>query len=112
VLGVEVSAIDMPIALATIDAWIAARERRYVCVTGVHGIMEEPERRGAAAQSTTTRASSRRRDAARVAGMVAGATRHGRVYGPDLMLACCAHSQARGVSATSSTAAATASRHC
>ena len=27
-------------ALALIDAWIATGARRYVCVTGVHGVME------------------------------------------------------------------------
>jgi N-acetylglucosaminyldiphosphoundecaprenol N-acetyl-beta-D-mannosaminyltransferase len=40
VLGVGVSAIDLDRALALIDGWIARRERHYVCVTGVHGVME------------------------------------------------------------------------
>ena len=40
VLGVGVSAINMTQALQTIDGWIERRERHYICVTGVHGVME------------------------------------------------------------------------
>jgi N-acetylglucosaminyldiphosphoundecaprenol N-acetyl-beta-D-mannosaminyltransferase len=96
VLGVGVSAIDMSMALATIHAWIAAREAHYVCVTGVHGIME-------------SRADETLRRIHNEAGLVTpdgmplvwlgwwyGRRRMDRVYGPDLMLACCAHSRARG----------------
>jgi N-acetylglucosaminyldiphosphoundecaprenol N-acetyl-beta-D-mannosaminyltransferase len=40
VLGVCVDAIDMQIAVERIARWIATREQHYVCVTGVHGVME------------------------------------------------------------------------
>lgn len=40
VLGVGVSAVDMDRAVAEIARWVEARERHYVCVTGVHGVME------------------------------------------------------------------------
>lgn len=40
ILGVGVSAINMAMALETIEGWIARREPHYVCVTGVHGVME------------------------------------------------------------------------
>ena len=40
VLGVGVSAIDMDAALEEIGAWVEHGERHYVCVTGVHGVME------------------------------------------------------------------------
>jgi N-acetylglucosaminyldiphosphoundecaprenol N-acetyl-beta-D-mannosaminyltransferase len=96
VLGVGVSAINMPEAVATIGAWIAAGERHYVCVTGVHGVME----------------SQRDADLLRIhqeAGLVtpdgmplvwlghrAGFSSMARVYGPDLMLALCDASQAAG----------------
>jgi UDP-N-acetyl-D-mannosaminuronic acid transferase (WecB/TagA/CpsF family) len=40
ILGVGISAINMNIAVDTIAAWIAEAAREYVCVTGVHGIME------------------------------------------------------------------------
>jgi N-acetylglucosaminyldiphosphoundecaprenol N-acetyl-beta-D-mannosaminyltransferase len=40
VLGVRVSAVNLPMALDVIEGWIARREAHYVCVTGVHGVME------------------------------------------------------------------------
>ena len=40
VLGVAVSAISMADALAAIERWIAERTPNYVCITGVHGVME------------------------------------------------------------------------
>ena len=40
VLGVGISAIDMPTTLHLIDQWISQGDRRYICVTGVHGVME------------------------------------------------------------------------
>ena len=40
VLGVEISAIDMEMALGEIAIWVESREPHYVCVTGVHGVME------------------------------------------------------------------------
>jgi N-acetylglucosaminyldiphosphoundecaprenol N-acetyl-beta-D-mannosaminyltransferase len=39
-LGVQVSAIDTHSAMAMLDGWIQAGRSEYVCVTGVHGIME------------------------------------------------------------------------
>ena len=40
ILGVGVSAINMAMALEVIEGWITSRETHYVCVTGVHGVME------------------------------------------------------------------------
>src|SRR5262245_47182147 len=40
VLGVQVSAADIAIAIAEIDRWIRRGYRSYVTLTGVHGIME------------------------------------------------------------------------
>jgi N-acetylglucosaminyldiphosphoundecaprenol N-acetyl-beta-D-mannosaminyltransferase len=92
ILGVGVSAITMSDALDTIDSWIAGKAQHYVCVTGVHGVME------------SQRDESLRR-IHNTAGLVtpdgmplvwlsrfAGAHRVERVYGPDLMLECCATS--------------------
>ena len=39
-LGVGISAVNPKTALCEIGRWIAQGERSYVCVTGVHGIME------------------------------------------------------------------------
>lgn len=40
ILGVGVSAINMALAVDAIDGWIARADKQYVCVTGVHGVME------------------------------------------------------------------------
>jgi N-acetylglucosaminyldiphosphoundecaprenol N-acetyl-beta-D-mannosaminyltransferase len=96
ILGVEVSAINMDIALLTIEEWISRKESHYVCVTGVHGVME-----------------SWRDDDLRhihnTAGLVTpdgmplvwlsrlmGFRQVERVYGPDLMLRMCERSVTRG----------------
>jgi N-acetylglucosaminyldiphosphoundecaprenol N-acetyl-beta-D-mannosaminyltransferase len=96
VLGVGVSAIDMAIALARIEGWIASRQRRYVCITGVHGVMEsqrDPELRrihNAAGLVTP--------DGMPLVWLLwaAGHRDADRVYGPDLMLAVLARSVQRG----------------
>src|SRR5688572_29847918 len=96
ILGVRVSAINMVQAFNTIDEWIAQRQQRYVCITGVHGIME----------------SQRDKELRHVhndAGLVTpdgmplvwlsrlhGHSHVERVYGPDLMLALCEHSLSKG----------------
>src|SRR5919199_3078785 len=96
VLGVGVSAIDMAQALDTIDRWIVGGERRYACVTGVHGVMES--QRDEALRGIHNAAGLVTPDGmplvwlSRLAG-------HGgveRVYGPDLLLACGAWSVAKG----------------
>jgi N-acetylglucosaminyldiphosphoundecaprenol N-acetyl-beta-D-mannosaminyltransferase len=96
VLGVRVSAIDLPGAVRTIAGWITARASSYVCVSGVHGVMESQD------DSTLLAIHNR-------AGLVApdgmplvwlgrldGYRHMQRVYGPDLLLACCAESERRG----------------
>jgi len=96
VLGVGVSAVDMPQAVAEIAGWVTRRERHYVCVTGVHGVMEsqrDPEllRIHNASGLTTP-------DGMPMvwAGHRAGARHMSRVYGPDLMLELCALAAERG----------------
>jgi N-acetylglucosaminyldiphosphoundecaprenol N-acetyl-beta-D-mannosaminyltransferase len=78
VLGVDVSAINMDDALEVIDGWITSGERQYVCVTGVHGVMES------------------QRDPLVWLSRFHGQRRTTRVYGPDLMLALCERSIATG----------------
>jgi N-acetylglucosaminyldiphosphoundecaprenol N-acetyl-beta-D-mannosaminyltransferase len=85
VLGVNVSAIDMDDCVSTIDAWIRARSQHYVCITGVHGVIE-------------SLSDDELRRIHNSAGMVTpdgmplvwmshwlGYARTRRVYGPDLM---------------------------
>ena len=96
VLGVGVSAITMADAWALIDRWIATGRHCYVCVTGVHGVME-------------SQSDPALREIHNCAGLVTpdgmplvwmswlrGHRHVERVYGPDLMLACCAASVSRG----------------
>jgi N-acetylglucosaminyldiphosphoundecaprenol N-acetyl-beta-D-mannosaminyltransferase len=96
VLGVRISAIDMAQAVAEITRWVEDGEQHYVCVTGVHGVMEarrDPElRRIHNASGLTTP------DGMPMvwAGHRAGVPQMERVYGPDLMLEVCARAAERG----------------
>lgn len=96
VLGVPVSALTLGRAVDVIDGWIAAGSHHYVCVTGVHGVMESQR------DETLLRIHA---DAGMVTpdGMplvwlahAAGERHVERVYGPDLMLACCDQLRAHG----------------
>ncbi len=96
VLGVQVSAISMAQAVDVIAGWIQVRDPHYVCVTGVHGVMEsqhdEQLRRIHNDAGLVTPDGMPLVWLARRAGF-----RHvTRVYGPDLMLACCARFAATG----------------
>jgi N-acetylglucosaminyldiphosphoundecaprenol N-acetyl-beta-D-mannosaminyltransferase len=96
VLGVGVCPVNRARALSMIEGWIATSSRQYVCVSGIHGVME-----------------SQRDEALRAihnaAGMVVpdgmplvwlsrlwGHPEVERVYGPDLLLACCDRSRTTG----------------
>lgn len=96
ILGVDVSAIDMPTALAVIEGWIAERRCNYACFRDVHGLMLCQGDEGL-------------RRIHNDAGMVApdgvplvwvsrllGHRNVRRVCGPDIMLALCERSLGRG----------------
>jgi N-acetylglucosaminyldiphosphoundecaprenol N-acetyl-beta-D-mannosaminyltransferase len=96
ILGVGVSTINLDDAVTTIERWIGERGRNYVCITGVHGVME-------------SRRDERLRRIHNEAGMVTpdgmplvwlsrrfGNRRTDRVYGPDLMRKMTAVSARRG----------------
>jgi N-acetylglucosaminyldiphosphoundecaprenol N-acetyl-beta-D-mannosaminyltransferase len=91
-----VSAIDMETALDTVDRWVRLRERRYVCVTGVHGIMES--QRDARLKDIHNRAGLVTPDGMPLVWIshMMGFKQVARVYGPDLMLAVCERSRAAG----------------
>lgn len=96
IMGVDVSAITMADALATIEDWIAQGERNYVCITGVHGVIEsqsDPQLR-----QIHQRAGLVTPDGMPLVWMARklGHGRTERVYGPDLMLALTALSARRG----------------
>jgi N-acetylglucosaminyldiphosphoundecaprenol N-acetyl-beta-D-mannosaminyltransferase len=96
VLGVGISAIDPTDALGEVTRWIDDGLQHYVCVTGVHGVMEsqgDPELLRIHNESgLTTPDGMPMVWAARMA----GAKNTQRVYGPDLMLAVCERAAERG----------------
>ena len=96
VLGVGISAVNMAMARDEITRWIEAREQHYVCVTGVHGVMEsqrDPELLTIHNASGLTTP-----DGMPMvwAGRRAGADWMSRVYGPDLMLSVLERAAERG----------------
>jgi N-acetylglucosaminyldiphosphoundecaprenol N-acetyl-beta-D-mannosaminyltransferase len=96
VLGVHVSAINPTMAVAEIERWIDAREQHYVCVTGVHGVMESQS--DPALREIHNRSGLTTPDGMPMvwAGRRAGAPWMQRVYGPDLMLDVLARAAERG----------------
>ena len=86
VLGVPVEALDMTMALARIETALAERQKGYICMVGVHGIMEaqrDPALKKALTQSLMTVP-----DGTPTAwvGRWQGLKWMQRVTGPDLML--------------------------
>src|SRR5438034_9648081 len=96
ILGIEVSAITMEMAVHTIEDWIARRESHYVCVTGVHGIMES--RRDEEVRRIHNAAGLVTPDGMPLVWLsrLMGFSYVKRVYGPDLMLAMCGRSVTQG----------------
>ncbi|MGH8904971.1 MAG: WecB/TagA/CpsF family glycosyltransferase [Egibacteraceae bacterium] len=96
VLGVGVSAITMDVAVREIASWIQRGYQRYVCVTGVHGVMEA--QRDPALLRIHNESGLTSPDGMPLvwASRWAGVTAVERVYGPDLMLALCAEAAEQG----------------
>jgi len=86
VLGIEVDAVDMAQALVRIQALLRARKRGYICVAGVHGVMEA-QRRPELAQAYAKSAMTLPDGMPLVwVGRWQKLGAMGRVCGPDLML--------------------------
>jgi N-acetylglucosaminyldiphosphoundecaprenol N-acetyl-beta-D-mannosaminyltransferase len=96
ILGVGVSVLNMDTALHQTELLLDRGEQGYVCVTGVHGIMEaqsdEPFREILNRSFLTTP------DGMPTVwlGRMHGFKHMSRVYGPDYMLALCRRSAAKG----------------
>jgi N-acetylglucosaminyldiphosphoundecaprenol N-acetyl-beta-D-mannosaminyltransferase len=86
ILGVKVSAINLDLAEANVETWIATGAHNYVCVTGVHGIMES--RRDPELRKIHNRAGMVTPDGMPLVWLsrIGGHPAVTRVYGPDLML--------------------------
>lgn len=96
VLGVHVSAVNMPIAVQTIESWIDRREHQYVCITGVHGVMES--QRDPWLKQIHNASGMATPDGMPMVWMnrLRGNSHVSRVYGPDLMLEICRRSEKTG----------------
>jgi N-acetylglucosaminyldiphosphoundecaprenol N-acetyl-beta-D-mannosaminyltransferase len=96
VLGVGISAVTMDVTVREIASWIDSGRRGYVCVTGVHGVMEA--QRDPALSRIHNESGLTTPDGMPLvwASRWAGAAYVDRVYGPDLMLSLCAQAAARG----------------
>jgi N-acetylglucosaminyldiphosphoundecaprenol N-acetyl-beta-D-mannosaminyltransferase len=96
VLGVEVSAVNMGRAVAAIETAIRQRQRGYVCVTGVHGVMES--QRDARLRHIHNEAFLVVPDGMPLVWLskLDGKPYVDRVYGPDLMLEVCDRSREWG----------------
>jgi N-acetylglucosaminyldiphosphoundecaprenol N-acetyl-beta-D-mannosaminyltransferase len=96
ILGVGVHAINPPLALELIEATVADRRKGYVCVTGVHGVMEA--QKDADLKVILNRSFLTTPDGMPTVwmGRWQGFSQMGRVYGPDLMLEVCRSSVLRG----------------
>lgn len=86
VLGVGVSTVNQDMALAEVTRWIDESERHYVCVTGVHGVMESQRDPELLAIHNASGLTTPDGMPMVWAGHKAGAEWMDRVYGPDLML--------------------------
>jgi N-acetylglucosaminyldiphosphoundecaprenol N-acetyl-beta-D-mannosaminyltransferase len=84
VLGIAISCVDLPSTVDIFTDWIARERRQYVCVTGMHGVMESQV--DATLRDIHNSSGLTTPDGMPMvwAGRRAGA-RISRVYGPDLM---------------------------
>jgi N-acetylglucosaminyldiphosphoundecaprenol N-acetyl-beta-D-mannosaminyltransferase len=96
ILGVGVSAVNMEVALRQTESLLDRGEKGYVCVTGVHGIMEAQS--DEAFRDILNRSFLTTPDGMPTVwlGRIHGFKDMSRVYGPDYMAALCERSVARG----------------
>lgn len=96
VLGVGISAVDIAMARDEITRWIEEGESHYVCVTGVHGVMESQRDPELLAIHNASGLTTPDGMPMVWAGRRAGAAWMSRVYGPDLMLSVLERAAERG----------------
>jgi len=98
VLGVGLSVLNLELALQSVGAALAQKTKGYICVTGVHGVMEaqqDPRFRAILNQSFLNTP-----DGMPMVwvGKLNGHKEMDRVYGPDLMLLICEYTRDHGYS--------------
>jgi N-acetylglucosaminyldiphosphoundecaprenol N-acetyl-beta-D-mannosaminyltransferase len=89
VLGVGISALNLDLALQEVARALEHKNKGYICVTGVHGVMEAQKDSGL--RSILNRSFLNTPDGMPMvwAGKWAGFAQMDRVYGPDLMFLVC-----------------------
>jgi N-acetylglucosaminyldiphosphoundecaprenol N-acetyl-beta-D-mannosaminyltransferase len=97
VLGVGVHAVNLSLVAGLIDEAVAANRKGYVCVTGVHGVMEA--QRDRQFKDVLDRAMLVVPDGVPTVwvGRWEGYENMGRVFGPDLMAEICRRSATSGL---------------
>ena len=96
VLGVGISVLNLRTALAAIAGAVRDRRQGYICVTGVHGVMEA--QKDAVFKDILNQAFLCTPDGMPMVwlGILHGHHDMSRVYGPDLLLEVCAWSETSG----------------
>jgi N-acetylglucosaminyldiphosphoundecaprenol N-acetyl-beta-D-mannosaminyltransferase len=96
VLGVGLSVINLDTALAAVGEALARKSKGYVCVTGVHGVMEAQQDEGF--RAILNQAFLNTPDGMPMVwvGRLNGYREMDRVYGPDLMLLVCEYTRRHG----------------
>jgi len=96
ILGVKLSVINMTSAIELADRWIAQGHPGYICVTGVHGVMEA--QKDFHLCNILNDAVMNTPDGMPMSwvGHMQGFAGMDRVYGPDFMLSMCERSLDRG----------------
>ncbi len=89
VLGVRVSATDLSTAVDMADRWIAAGNRGYICVTGVHGVMEAQKDAGLLHILNSACINVPDGMPMSWVGHLQGLSQMDRVFGPEFMAAMC-----------------------
>ena len=96
VLGVGISVLNLRTALDAIAAAVRERRKGYICVTGVHGVMEAQDNDDFKKILNSAFLCTPDGMPMVWAGKLAGHREMSRVYGPDLMLDVCAWSETSG----------------
>jgi GDP-D-mannose 3',5'-epimerase len=97
VLGVGIHAIDLPSAASIIERAVREGRKGYVCLTGVHGVMEaqrDPQFREILNQALLVTPDG---TPTVWIGRMQGCSTMKRVFGPDLMLEVCRRSAGTGI---------------
>ncbi len=98
VLGVGLSVLNLKLALAAIAGALEKRKKGYICVTGVHGVMEAQA--DEKLRNILNGSFLNTPDGMPMvwAGKLDGHSQMDRVYGPDLMLMVCEYTRDHGYS--------------